>query len=82
MGNIVIPTKEEVKKLLNLVLDNKFLNEQTIGDLLGLKWVDSLMPKIKNEPEWGYEGLHQFFLDNNISPATTLKDALEKLNNT
>ncbi len=80
MKNIVIPTKEEVKKLLNAIIDNQFIHEQTIGDLLGLKWVDSLMPKIKGEPEWGYEGLNQFFIDNDIATTCTLKEALDKLN--
>lgn len=75
-NEIIIPTKEEVKQLLVLMIDSKFIQEQTVGDLLGLKLVDSLMPKIKGEPEWGYEGLNQFFIDNDIAPICTLKEAL------
>lgn len=50
---IIVPTKTEVKKLLTLMISRDFIKEQTVGELLGLKWVDSLMPKIKGEPEWG-----------------------------
>lgn len=78
---IIVPTKTEVKKLLTLMISRDFIKEQTVGELLGLKWVDSLMPKIKGEPEWGYEGLNQFFIDNDIAPTCTLKEALDKLNN-
>lgn len=77
---IIVPTKTEVKKLLTLIISRDFIKEQTVGELLGLKWVDSLMPKIKGEPEWGYEGLNQFFIDNDIAPTCTLKEALDKLN--
>lgn len=77
---IIVPTKTEVKKLLTLMISRDFIKEQTVGELLGLKWVDSLMPKIKGEPEWGYEGLNQFFIDNDIAPTCTLKEALDKLN--
>lgn len=78
---IIVPTKTEVKKLLTLMISRDFIKAQTVGELLGLKWVDSLMPKIKGEPEWGYEGLNQFFIDNDIAPTCTLKEALDKLNN-
>ena len=81
MNNTVIPTKEEVENLIKIMIVNEFVHKQTVGDLLGLKWVDSLMPKIKGEPEWGYEGLKQFFADHDIAPACTLKEALDKLNN-
>lgn len=54
MDKIIMPTEKEVKKLLVLMIENEFIHEQTVGDLLGLKWVDSLTPKIKGEPEWGY----------------------------
>lgn len=77
---IIVPTKTEVKKLLTLMISRDFIKEQTVGELLGLKWVDSLMPKIKGEPEWGYEGLNQFFIDNDIASTCTLKEALDKLN--
>lgn len=74
-----MPTKMEVIKLICLMIESPFINVQTVGDLLGLKWVDSLMPKIKGEPEWGYEGLNQFLIDNYIVPTCTLKEALDKL---
>lgn len=80
MDKIIMPTEKEVKKLLVLMIENEFIHEQTVGDLLGLKWVDSLTPKIKGEPEWGYEGLNQFFIDNDIASTCTLKEALDKLN--
>ena len=79
-NEIIVHTKKEVKKLLTLMISRDFIKEQTVGELLGLKWVDSLMPKIKGEPEWGYEGLNQFFIDNDIAPTCTLKEALDKLN--
>ena len=80
MDKIVMPTEKEVKTLLALMIENEFMHEQNVGDLLGLKWVDSLLPKFKDEPEWGYEGLNQFFIDNDIAPTCTLKEALDKLN--
>lgn len=79
-NEIIIPAKDEVKQLLVLMIESNFISEQTVGDLLGLKWIDSLMSKIKGEPEWGYEGLNQFFIDNDIAPTCTLKEALDKLN--
>ena len=79
MDNIKMPTKEEVKKLLTLMINSPVVHEKTIGELLGLKLVDSLLPPMKSEPEWGYEGLREFFLMHNIAGNDTLGEALEKL---
>ncbi len=76
---ILIPTKEEVENLLRFAMDSKLVQMQTIGELIGMKWLDSLMPKIKGEPDWGYEGLKQFFIDNGIGSSDTFDVALEKL---
>ena len=77
--NIIIPTKEEVIVLLNIAKIDKSIHMHTISELLGMKWVDSLMPKIKGEPEWGYEGLRQFFIIHSIDGSYTFEEALEKL---
>ena len=74
-----IPNKDEVKALLAITLNDKIVPTQTIGDLLGIKWVDSLLPKIKGEPAWGYEGLKTFFMNHEIDAKDTLEEALRKL---
>ena len=56
-NKVIIPTKEEVVTLLHIAKNDKIIHMNTVNELLGMKWVDSLMPKIKGEPEWGYEGL-------------------------
>ena len=50
---IIIPTKEAVQKLLAYESEHKIVGIQTIGELLGMKLVDSLLPKIKGESAWG-----------------------------
>ncbi len=77
---VVVHSTEEVVKLLTIAMDDNIIHMETIGELLGMKWVDSLLPKFNNEPEWGYEGLRKFFVDNGIEFSSTLKSALEKLN--
>ncbi len=79
MDNVKMPTREEVTKLLTLMINSPVVHEKTIGELLGLKLVDSLLPPMKGEPEWGYEGLKEFFLMHNIVSNDTLGEALEKL---
>ena len=74
-----IPSKEEVITLLTTVLNNRTFSTQTIGGLLGMKQVDSWLPKTQNEPKWGYEGLKQFFKDNGIHYSYTLKETLKAL---
>ena len=76
---ILIPTKEEVENLLRFAMDSKLVQIETIGELIGMKWSDSLMPKIKGEPDWDYEGLKQFFISNGIGSSDTFEVALEKL---
>lgn len=76
---IIVPPKEAVQKLLAYEIENKIVGIQTIGELLGMKFVDSLLPKIKGEPAWGYEGLRVFCADNGIEAKDTLEEALRKL---
>ena len=79
-NKVLIPTKEEVVTLLHIAKNEKHIHTKTIGGLIGMKLVDSLRPKIKGEPEWGYEGLKEFFLEHSIEPSCTYEEALEKLN--
>ena len=78
-NKVIIPTKEEIITLLTIAKNDKIIHIQTISELLGMKWVDSLLPKIKGEPEWGYEGLRKFFIDHSIDGSCTFGEALEKL---
>ena len=79
--HIVVPTKDQVKVLLNVALQTcKIDHIDTIGALLGMKLVDSFLPKFPNEPEWGYEGLKKFCEDNGLDNSDTLIEALQKLN--
>lgn len=79
-NKVIIPTKEEVMTLLSIAKNDKIIHMQTVNELLGMKWVDSLMSKIKGETEWGYEGLKKFFLEHSIESSCTFEEALEKLN--
>ena len=76
---IAIPSEAEVKKLLEIAMNDKIIHMESVGELLGMKWVDSLMPKIKGEPEWGYEGLKIFFIEHSIEGSDSFKNALDKL---
>ena len=76
----ILPTKDEVVKLLNIAKNDDMLQLQTVGDLLGIKYTDSLMPKIKEAPEWGVEGLSEFFNGYDIDDSCSLEEALERLN--
>ena len=78
---IVIPTKAQVEALLQAAIKTQHIDHmKTMGDLLGMKWVDSLLPKLPIEPEWDYYGLRQFCDENGISNTDTCEQALEKLN--
>ena len=79
-NNIITPTKEEVIKLLKIAKNNTTIPLQTVGDLIGIKLVDSFMPKINGTPKWGAEGLVNFFNENAIEDSFSIEDALEKLN--
>ena len=76
---IAIPSEAEVKKLLEIAMNDKIIHMESVGELLGMKWVDSLLPKIKGEPEWGYEGLTKFFIDHGIEGSDSFTEALGKL---
>lgn len=76
---IVSPTTDEVKKLLAVAINDKVIGEKTIGALLGMKLVESTMPKFNNEPDWDYKGLRQFFLEHGIESSDTIEEALKKL---
>lgn len=78
-NKIVVPTKEEVKKLIRIAMDDSIIHIQTIGELLGMKLVDSLLPIIKGEPEWGFDGLKVFFNEQGINGTDTFEEALKKL---
>lgn len=75
----IVPSKEDVKKLLAIAMNDQFTHMKTVGELIGMKWVDSLMPKIKGGPEWGYDGLKNFFDEYGIESSATFEEALEKL---
>lgn len=75
----IIPTKEEVIKLLSMIIEDKTTHTETIGGLLGMKRIDSILPKTENEPKWGYEGLCKFINLYQINTMDTLQDALDKL---
>lgn len=76
---IAIPSKAEVEKLIKIAMNDKIIHMESAGELLGMKWVDSLLPKFKDEPEWGYEGLKKFFIDHGIESTDSFKEALDKL---
>lgn len=76
---IIIPTKEEVKKMLEYAINSDIIHYETMGELLGIKLTDSLLPNVKLGPEWGYEGLQEFYKIYGINGADTLKEALAKL---
>lgn len=76
---IAIPSEAEVKKLLEIAMNDKNIHMESVGELLGMKWDDSLLPKIKGEPEWEYDGLKIFFIDHRIEDSDSFKEALEKL---
>lgn len=78
-NKVIIPTKEEVIALLTVAKNDKIIRIQTVSELLGMKWLDSFIPKIKGEPEWGYEGLRKFFVNHSIDSSCTFGEALEKL---
>ena len=75
----IIPTKEEIIKLLSVIIENNTTHMKTIGELLGMKLIDSILPKFENEPMWGYEGLCEFIRSYQINATDTLQDALDKL---
>lgn len=78
--HIVIPSKEQILTLLHSIeLHKDLMPTKTIGELIGMKWVDSLLPKIPIEPDWGYDGLVKFCADNGLERSDTIEDAIKKL---
>ena len=76
---IIMPTKEEVEKLLTVAMNDKGNHMQTVGELLGMKLIDLLLPNIRGGPEWDYYGLRIFFDENGIASSDTFEEALKKL---
>lgn len=77
---IIIPTKEEIIKMLEYSINNGAIHYETMGEILGTKMIDdSLLPDVKIGPEWGYEGLKEFYKMYGINVTDTLKEALAKL---
>lgn len=76
---IVIPTKEEIKKMLEYAINSDIIHYDTMGELLGMKWTDSLLPNVNIDPQWGYEGLKEFYKAYGVNCADTLAEALAKL---
>ena len=78
-NEVIMPTKEDVIKLLMIAKDDNMIQSQTVGELLGMKMVDSFLPQIKSTPEWGFEGLSKFFNDYAIDDSFSIEEALERL---
>ena len=60
-------------------INSDVIHYETMGEILGMKWTDSLLPNVKLGPEWGYEGLQEFCKFYKINLTDTLKEALAKL---
>ena len=78
-NKVVIPTKEEIIVMLEFAIKSDLSTYQNIGEILGTKLVEDKLPKIKGEPQWGYEGFRIFCKENNLLPTDTLAEALKKL---
>ena len=76
---VVMPTKEEIKKMLEYAINGDIIHYDTMGELLGMKWTDSLLPNVNIGPQWGYEGLKEFYKAYGINCTGILAEALAKL---
>ena len=76
---VIMPTKEEVIKLLEVAKNDDIIPIHSIGELIGMKWVDGLLPKIEGAPAWGYDGLVKFFKDYGIDNNDSFEEALKKI---
>lgn len=77
---IVTPSKEQILTLLRAIESQKgLMPTKTIGELIGMKLVDSLFPKMPIEPEWGYDGFVKFCADNRLKHTDAIEDAIKKL---
>jgi len=73
----IILLESDVIKLLEVAKKNR---TSKIGELLGMKYLDKLLPRIKGEPDWGYDELEKFFTEHGIENSETIDEALTKLN--
>jgi len=78
-NKIIMPTKKEVSTMLDILIKSNLNLYQNIGEILGTKLIEDKLPKIKGEPQWGYEGFRIFCKENNLLPTDTLAEALKKL---
>lgn len=78
-NKVVIPTKEEIIAMLEFAIKSDLIPYQNIGEILGMKLIDELLPTIKVGPQWGYEGFRIFCKENNLFSTDTLAEALKKL---
>lgn len=66
--------------MLEYSINKGAIHYETMGEILGTKMIDdSLLPDVKNGPEWGYEGLKEFYNTYEINCTDTLTEALAKL---
>ena len=77
--DIPMPQKEQVEKLLEFIINDPYNHIDNIEELLGLKWIDTLMHETQDEINWGYNELEKFFQENGIFVADAIEEALEKL---
>ena len=78
-NEVIIPTTAEVVTLLTIAKNDRIIDIQNIGELLGMKLGDSLLPKVEGVPAWGYDGLRAFFIEHSIDSSCDIEEALEKL---
>lgn len=78
-SKIVIPSKDEIIKMLEYLITSNLNTYQNIGEILGTKLVEDKLPKMKGEPQWGYKGFKIFCKENNLLATDTLAEALKKL---
>ena len=59
-NKIIMPTKKEVIAMLDALIKLNLNLYQNIGEVLGVKLIEDRLPKMKGEPQWGYEGFKVF----------------------
>lgn len=77
-----MPTKNEAVVLLQEILTHpKEMLSLTpdINALLGMKWLDQLLPNMLGTPDWDYDGLCAFCEEHNLDGKDTIQIALKKL---
>lgn len=78
-NKVIIPSREEIIAMLEFAIKSDLITYQNIGEILDMKLIDDLLPKMKVGPQWGYEGFRIFCKENNLLPTDTLAEALKKL---